>query len=207
MSGAGSRIKALLGWAALACLVAGGILWTLSPLGIELSETKFKTPEVFWRLFPAAPLLLTLGLLGLHFRRGEDRSPGSRIGLLAALAGLVLVVAGAAGLFHLGTDDTYIMAAPAYRAFRAGLVLLAAGALLFAVFETRGGGLPAWCGLPFALSALAGLVAVSQDLGPFGAALWAVFGAGWVWLGLTASVGAIQPPARTARRTDPPGVR
>lgn len=76
-----------------------------------------------------------------------------------------------AGLFYFGVDDAFIMVAPAYRAFRAGLVLLAVGALLFAVSETRGGGLAVWAGLPFALLALAGLVAVVRDLGPFGAAL------------------------------------
>ncbi len=83
------------------------------------------------------------------------------------------------------------MAAPAYHTFRAGLVLAAAGALLFAVLEAKGGGLPVWCGLPFALSALAGLIAVLWDTGPFGAALWAVFGAGWVWLGLALLVRSV----------------
>jgi hypothetical protein len=205
--GAGSKTGSLLWWASLACLVGGGVLWALSPVGVELSETKFKTPEVFWKLFPSAPLLLAFGTLGLLFQRTEGRGLAARIGLWAALAGLLLVAAGAAGLFHLGVDDAYIMAAPAYHAFRAGLVLLAAGALLFAAAETRSRGLPTWVGLPFALSALAGLVAVSQDLGPFGAALWAVFGAGWVWLGLTASVEAIRPSARTVGRTGPPGMR
>lgn len=138
MSGAGSKIGGLLWWASLACLVGGGVLWALSPVGVELSELKFKTPDVFWKLFPTAPLLLAVGVLGLLLMRREGRSLAAKIGLWAALAGLVLVAAGDAGLYHLGVDDVYIMTAPAYRAFRVGLVVLAAGALLFAVAETRG---------------------------------------------------------------------
>lgn len=206
MPGTETRIGSLLLWTAFACLVGGGLLWALSPLGIAFSEMKFKTPDTFWRLFPTSPLLLALGILGLYLRPGKGSNP-TAVGLLAALAGLILVAGGAAGLFYLGLDDVYIMAAPAYRAFRAGLVLLAVGALLFAAFEMRDGSLPLWCGLPFALSALAGLVAVLQNSGSFGAALWSVFGAGWIWLGITLMVRTMRPPARTARQTGPPGVR
>jgi len=92
------------------------------------------------------------------------------------------------------------MSAPAYHVFRVGLILLAAGAFLFGAAETRKRRLPTWGGLPFALSALAGLVAVWQDLGSFGAALWASFGAGWVWLGLALSVESILRGRQTSRR-------
>lgn len=172
----------LLWWVSLACLIGGGVLWALSPMGIELSELKFKTPNVFWKLFFSSPTLLFAGLLGLYLWRRRRHNTVAKIGLWAAFTGSILIVAGDVGLFHLGVDDTFIMSAPAYRALRAGLVLLAAGALLFSVTATRSRDLPTWGGLPFALSALAGLVAVARDLGPFGAALWAVFGAGWVWL-------------------------
>jgi hypothetical protein len=30
----------------------GGVLWALSPLGVHLSELRFHTPNVFWKLFP-----------------------------------------------------------------------------------------------------------------------------------------------------------
>lgn len=193
----------MLWWASLACLIGGGVLWALSPVGVELSATKFKTPDVFWRLFPSAPLLLALGLVGLLLSGDGRRGPAAKLGLWAALAGAALVVAGAAGLFHLGVDDAFIMAAPAYRAFRAGLIVLAAGALVFAFAGTRTGHLPAWASLPFALSALAGLLAVVQDLGPFGAALWSVFGAGWVWLGLALFVGSFRAGRRRLRAPDP----
>ena len=202
----GSKIGGLLWWASLSCLVVGGALWALSPVSVGLSEAKFKTPDVFWTLFPSASLLLVLGILGLIVRHKEGRGPAAKIGLWAALAGLVLLTAGDVGLFYLDLDDAYIMAAPAYRTFRAGLVLAAAGALLFAFSETRDGSLPAWCGLPFALSALAGLVAVVRDTGPFGAALWAVFGAGWVWLGLALLVGSVGDRGRPGHEADGPRI-
>ena len=205
MSKAGQKIGWLLRWASLACMVGGGALWALSPVGVALSEAKFKTPDVFWKLFPSAPLLLAIGVLGLIFGHHEGRGLAAKVGLWGALVGLLLVAAGDVGLFHLGLDDAYIVSAPAYRAFRTGLLLLAAGALLFAFAETRSRGLPAWAGAPFAIASLAGLLAVARDLGPFGAALWAVFGAGWVWLGLAVWTGAIRPSSRTVRRTVPPG--
>ena len=69
-----SKLGKLLRWACLACLAGGGVLWALSPLGVGLSELKFKTPDVFWKLFASAPLLLGLGLPGLLLfggRRGR----------------------------------------------------------------------------------------------------------------------------------------
>lgn len=199
---AGSKIGRLLWWASLVCLIGGGVLWALSPIGVELSELKFKTPDVFWKLFPAAPLLLALGTLGLLFRRGAGRGPVAKIGLWTALAGIVLVVAGDAGLFHFGVDDDYIVAAPAYRALRTGLIMTAAGALLFGAAETGSRGLPAWAGLPFAIASLAGLIAVVRDLGPFGAALWTIFGTGWAWLGFALLVGLFQERRRPALVAD-----
>ena len=187
-----TKLGRFLGWMSLACLVGGGGLWALSPLGVELSALEFKTPDVFWKLFPSSPALLLVGLVGLYLRGREGAGRAVRIGLGAAILGCVLVVAGAVGLYHLGLDDAFIMAAPAYRALRLGLLLLAAGALLFGAAATRAGSLPTWAGLPFALSALAGLLAVAGDLGRFGAALWAVFGAGWVWLGLAVFVGSLR---------------
>src|SRR5918997_4987606 len=55
----------LLRWAGLLC-APGGVLWALSPVGVHLSELRFHTPNVFWKLFPSAPLLLLVGLIGLY---------------------------------------------------------------------------------------------------------------------------------------------
>lgn len=55
--------------------------------------------------------------------------------------------------------------------------------MLFGVVAARERTLPVWGALPFTIGALCGLVAVSRDLGSFGAALWIAFGIGWAWLG------------------------
>lgn len=203
MSNLTSKVGTLLRWAYLICLIGGGLLWLLSPLGVHLSELKFKTSNVFWKLFPSAPLLLILGLVGLYLWRRESRGLAAKLGLWAAFAGLTMVVAGDVGLYYLDVDASYIMTAPTYRTFRAGLILVTVGALLFGAVETVGRRLPVWGGLPFALSALAGLIAVWQDLGAFGAALWSSFGAGWIWLGFALSVDLIRTARQPVERTAP----
>jgi hypothetical protein len=168
----------------LACAIAGGVLWALSPLGIQLSELKFHTPNVFWKLFPSAPLLLLAGLVGLYFLVSGRSGWLERVGFLLVLLGLGLILVGDVVEFWLRLDDRYIMTAPAYRAFRVGLVVFAAGSLLFGVAAGRDRTLPVWGSLPFAIGALCGLVSFSTDLGRLGALLWILFGLGWAWLGL-----------------------
>jgi hypothetical protein len=63
-------------WSGLLC-VPGGVLWALSPLGVYFSEMRFGTPNVFWKLFSSAPLLLLVGLVGLYFGRLPGRSSSS----------------------------------------------------------------------------------------------------------------------------------
>lgn len=181
--GLSGPLSSALRWLWISC-IPGGVLWSLSPLGVRLSEMKFKTPDVFWKLFPSAPLLLLIGLAGLYLLLPERRGPLTRIGLITALVGLALILAGDLGLFYLHLDNEFIMTAPGYRAFRGGLILLAAGCVLFGVGAARGGALPVWGALPFSIGALAGLIAAARDLGPFGASLWISFGVAWVWLGV-----------------------
>lgn len=177
----------LVRWAGL-LVVPGGVLWALSPIGASISETAFGTPNVFWKLFPSAPLLLLVGLVGLQLRQWGRSGILEKAGFWLAVLGLLLVVAGDAGLFWLRLDDTFIMTAPAYRAFRIGLVLLGAGAILFGVAAPRGGDLPTWGLLPFVVGSLCGLIAFVADLGAFGTVLWMLFGLGWAWLGLSLAV-------------------
>lgn len=174
-------IRFLIRWVGLLC-APGGVLWALSPLGVHLSDIKFKTPDVFWKLFPSAPLLILLGLIGLQLRQSERSGLLEKIGFFAAAVGLVMVIAGDVGLYWLGLDNIYIMAAPAWRTFRLGLILLAAGSMLFGVFAPKDGVLPTWGLLPFVIGSLCGLVSFVHDFGTLGAALWTLFGAGWVWL-------------------------
>jgi hypothetical protein len=189
----------LVRWSGLVC-VPGGVLWALSPIGVSISETAFSTPNVFWKLFPSAPLLLLVGLVGLQLRQLDGPGLVERIGFYAALFGLVLIVAGDAGLYWLGIDDVYLITAPAYRAFRLGLFLLGIGSILFAVAAPRDGTLPTWGLVPFVVGSLCGLVSFSANLGVFGALLWMLFGLGWAWLGLSLAAVGLSSFWRTRRR-------
>jgi hypothetical protein len=190
----------LVGWVGILACAAGGVLWALSPIGIHLSELKFHTPNVFWKMFWPAPLLILLGLIGLRLRHWGRSGLLERLGFSLAALGLAMVIAGDIGLYWLGIDDIFIVAAPAYRAFRIGLLVLAAGSILFAVGAGRDEALPPWAALPLAIASLAGLVAFAADLDRLGASLWILFGLGWAWLGLSllaagiASVGREAPP-------------
>lgn len=168
---------------ALAC-VGGGALWALTPLGIRLSEQKYKTPDVFWKLFPSAPLLLLLGLAGLFFLLAGRHGWFGRAGFLMALSGLVLTIAGGVGQFWLGLDDAYMLTAPAYRSFRLGLILLAVGSIVLGIAAFLARTLPRWVMPMFIAGSVGVLVAVSADLGSLGARLWISYGVCWVLLGL-----------------------
>jgi hypothetical protein len=196
----------LLRWTGLLCM-PGGVLWALSPTGVYLSELKFHTPNVFWKLFPSAPLLLMVGLVGLHILIARRSGRLEKVGFLLALLGFLLILAGDVGEFWLKIDDVYIMMAPAYRALRLGLVVLAIGSILFGVGAGRDRTLPIWGTLPFTIGALCGLISVSRELGYFGAVLWILFGLGWAWLGLSLFVEGIVRFWRENRTTphSPPG--
>lgn len=178
--------------------IPGGVLWALSPLGIYLSEYRYSTPAVFWKLFPSAVLLMVVGMIGLWF---WTRSPGwlERTGFAVALIGLLFVVAGDVGKYWLGVDDFYLMTAPAYKAFRLGLVILAAGSMFFGAATAWNRSLPVWAALPFAIASLAGLISVSYDFGYLGAGMWMLFGIGWAWVGLSILVASVVSSWRKRR--------
>jgi hypothetical protein len=188
----------LLKWSGILC-VPGGVLWALSPTGVYISNFAFHTPNVFWKMFWPAPLLILLGLVGLQLRQSELSGLLEKLGFLVTIAGLVTVMAGDVGLYWLGVDDIFIVTAPAYNAFRIGLVALAAGSILFAVTSPRDGALPTWGLLPFAVGSLCGLISFSRDLGSFGAVLWILFGLGWAWLGFSLVVEGFSSFLRTRR--------
>jgi hypothetical protein len=188
----------LLKWSGILCL-PGGVLWALSPTGVYISNFAFHTPNVFWKMFWPAPLLILLGLVGLQLRQSELSGLLEKLGFLVTIAGLVTVMAGDVGLYWLGVDDIFIVTAPAYNAFRIGLVALAAGSILFAVTSPRDGALPTWGLLPFVVGSLCGLISFSRDLGSFGAVLWILFGLGWAWLGFSLVVEGFSSFLRTRR--------
>ena len=189
MSKLTSRIATGLLWLLALCLVPGGMLWTASPLGIFLANARLiNGSDVFWMFFPSAPLLLGIGVIGLWAAGSLGGGWLTRICAVAALAGLAMVIAGVVGQFWLSLDETYTIAAPAYRTFRLGLIVSAVGAVLVGVAGIRARTLPLWGALPFMVAALCGLVAFVWELGTAGSGLWAAFGAGWVWLGFSVVV-------------------
>lgn len=186
-------------WVFLLC-VPGGILWALSPLGVHLSELKFKSPDVFWKLFLSAPLLLGLGLIGLYLRRSEDHGWFAKASLWTALGGVFLILVGDAGLFYLNLDETYIMSAPAYRVFRAGLLLFAVGSLLFGLASLKDRTLSLLAGFPLVAGSVGGLFCSLQNLGAFGVTLWTFFGLAWTWTGFVLLTGGLWPLLRQLDR-------
>lgn len=186
MSKLKSRIATGLLWLFALCVVPGGMLWMASPLGIFLANSRLiDGSDVFWMLFPSAPLLLAVGVIGLWAAGSLGGGWLTRVSAVAALAGLALVIAGGIGQFWLSLDDTYTIAAPAYRTFRLGLIVSAVAAVLVGVSGIRARSLPLWGAMPFMVAALCGLVAFVWELGTTGSGLWAVFGAGWAWLGFS----------------------
>lgn len=186
-----AKLAGFLRWFLAIMCVPGGMLWALSPVGVRLSEIQFKTPDVFWKLFPSAPLLMLAGLVGMRLWRMGRPGIWERIGFYAAIAGIVLIVAGDVTKFYLGLDDVYLMSAPGYRAMRIGFIVLTVGSMLLGAAAARSGRLPVWGALPFAICSLAGLVAVAKDFESFGAVLWISFGAGWAWLGFSILVESV----------------
>lgn len=171
--------------AILLCL-PGGALWSISPLGIALSEQRLlEGSDVFWKLFPTAPFALALGLAGLWWVGAIGSGWVGRVGAGVALFGILMVVAGNVGQFWLDLNDTFTVLAPAYYTFRGGLVGLAVGSVVFGVAGLLARSLPAWGAIPFIVATLCGLVAFVWDLGTLGSGLWAAFGAGWIWLGFS----------------------
>lgn len=173
----------ILRWSILLC-APGGVLWALTPLGIRLSEFKYKTPNVFWKLFPSAPLLLLIGVLGLYLWLSDRLGRLGKAGLLLAGLGLVLIIVGDVGQFWLKLDNVYIMSAPANRTFRIGLLVLAVGSIIFGAEGLRTRAIPLWAAVPFAVGSVGALVSFSEDLGTLGATLWVFYGACWALLGL-----------------------
>lgn len=187
-----SKLIAALSWlAALACL-PGGALWAISPLGIALAEQRLlEGSDVFWRLFPAAPLAMAVGLVGLLWVGALGSGWPTRIGSIVMLLGLLMVVAGILGQFWLALDETFSVLAPAYYTFRAGLVVSALGSIAVGLAGLRYGSLPAWGALPFVAGSLCGLVSFAWELGTLGSGLWAVFGAAWIWLGSSVALSGL----------------
>ncbi|AHY47613.1 Hypothetical Protein RradSPS_2330 [Rubrobacter radiotolerans] len=194
-----SRPAGLVAALLLLCGLAGGVLWALSPLGVALSEFAFRTPNVFWRLFFTAPALMVFGLLGLYLALRREIGRAGTVGVALAGLGGLAVVAGDLGLYHLGLDDLYLISAPAYRTFRAGLLALCLGCLVLGAASASDRRLPLWAFLPLAVGALAGLISVLRDFGAIGAAMWVFFGASFSLCCAVVLVGVLRDRGRSGK--------
>ena len=88
MSKPTSRIAAGLLWLFALCAVPGGALWMASPLGIFLANGNLtQGSDMFWMLFPSAPLLLGAGVIGLWAVGALGGGWLTRLSAVAALAG------------------------------------------------------------------------------------------------------------------------
>jgi hypothetical protein len=133
-------------------------------------------------------LLLLVGLAGLWWLDCLGSGRFTWVGLAVAGVGICMIVLGNIGQFWFGLDDLFTVTAPAYRAFRIGLLFLALGGAILGITAARDQALPVWGLLPFAVAVLCGLAAFLQDLGDLGAGLWSAFGAGWIWLGFSGTL-------------------
>jgi hypothetical protein len=171
--------------------IPGGVLWGLSPLGVRLAEYRFGSPDTFWKLFPSAPGLLLIGLVGVFLWLGLPRGI-VRLGFVVAVVGILLVLVGDYGVFYTDIDDRYLLSAPAYRALRLGFFVMAGGTALFAYGTLRDGSLPKWVAIPFLVGSLLGFVSFVRELSYVGAGMWIAYGVAWVWLGLTPPVQGVR---------------
>jgi hypothetical protein len=187
-------MRSIFRWCIVLCVlqcIPGGVLWSLSPLGVRLATYRFGTPDAFWKLFPSAPGLLLVGLVGTFFWLGRPKGL-ARIGFIVAVAGMLMVIVGDYGVFYTEIDDRYLLSAPAYRTLRFGLFLMAGGTALFAYGAMRAGTLPKWVALPLLVGSLLGFVSFVRELSYVGGGFWIFYGVTWVWLGLL-------PPVRGVR--------
>src|SRR5215208_4769909 len=98
-------VSFLLKWSGVLC-VPGGLLWALSPTGVYISNLAFHTPNVFWKMFWPAPLLILLGLIGLQLRQWGRSGLLEKLGSLWPSLGLVMLKAGASACTCLGSTTS-----------------------------------------------------------------------------------------------------
>ena len=91
-----SRLIRLSGLAA----ILGGVVWIAVRVLILLQPPPFSY-DAYNRMFAAPLLLLLVGLLGLSVRRAGGRGRLARTGIVAALAGCALLIAGNVAEFWL----------------------------------------------------------------------------------------------------------
>jgi hypothetical protein len=172
----------------------GGTLWVVS-FGIAQAVS----PQLTGIL--AAPMILLLiGLIALNARHATD---GGALGLIAfavTLVGMVTLAYGSVGRLVVTGEIFGLPYGPVgFTGLAPGALILGAGAVLTAVSVIKANVMPRLSPIPLLIGstgvAAAGGSALAQQLlngttadifplpmGPI-AALWALFGLGWLWIG------------------------
>lgn len=160
----------------------GGILWTANVLFGE----GVGGGGAISALLTVMPVLFAAGLVGLFLRYDIGSSPG-KAGLGQGFAGLALL----AGGFVL--DATGYGVAEQILSF--GLVIFALGLVLLGFSYLKDEPMPRLNSLPFGIGILVPISLVVAPLEPLGLVASALFGAGWVLLGvlLVVDAGGTEP--------------
>jgi drug/metabolite transporter (DMT)-like permease len=177
----------------------GGVLWALWSAGFNFvgygdpGTPAYERYEAYNRLLPLVLLPVVAGFLGLHAAQRRVYGWLGKAGLVMALLGLALVVAGSVGEFWVFTTQPY--GEPngrdaSWAIYLLGHLVLAVGSVLFGIASVRAKVLAR---KPTKLFAVLGGLAVA----PFFGAL--IFAIPFTWLGYTLWSGQGEPDRQTRR--------
>lgn len=161
--------------AALASIV-GGAFWGIKAI-IDGFAPASRLLGFTDALFFVAPLLMIVGLVGVHARYAERIKGMGRTGFVNGFIGLALLVAGFASGLSFGVEG-------AMRISSFGFLILAFGLVLLGLEAMKVAALPRWNFLPLAMGLLVPLSVISGDAVLLRAPLSALFGLGWILFGL-----------------------
>jgi hypothetical protein len=172
----------------------GGVLWLLT---LVLTQFVAAAPVM---LMPATILFVVIGFVALQARHAGRSGMVGRAGYAIGLMGCVLIVLGSIAQMDLGLSVLGTSLGPwRFHGVAPGAVAFGIGATVSAMSAIWLNVLPRFSPIPLMIGGLglaaAGSLTVARqvldgvpaDVMPFEAlplmALWAVFGAGWLWLG------------------------
>ncbi len=179
----------LIRWGGLVA-VLGGALWALWYLGASLVGDEGY--QAYNRLMPVVLVLLAVGLLAFHTAQKGSHGLVGRAGLVVALAGLTVMIAGNVAEFWAFSEEAYgpsTLRDSAWMLFGLGMVAFYVGTVLFGIGTLRARALPRlgalllliWLPLGFVISSMLQLVGVPEGLAFSG--MTGLLGAGWMVLG------------------------
>ena len=172
----------------------GGTLWVVS-FGI----TQAINPN-FSAVLVGPVLFLMVGLIALRARNAMGSGPLGSIGFAVTLVGLLMLAYGSIGRLALTGEILGLPFGPiGFTGLAPGALVAGAGAVLTATSIIKANVMPRLSPIPMLVGAVgvaaAGISALahqllegrSVDIFPFQlgpvAAMWALFGLGWLWLG------------------------